>query len=238
MTKLKKSKSSQISLNKFISTSGYCSRRAADRLIKDGKVKINGQLAKPIDKVDADDKVYVQEKEIKHTPIEKIYLAFNKPLGVICTTDDNSPNNIMDYIKIPQRVFPVGRLDVKSEGLILLTNDGELTQQILKGKTVEKEYEVIVSKSLTNKFIEKLQSGIRIDNQLTLPAKINKIDDRQFSIIIVEGRKRQIRRMCEKYHYEVLKLKRVRIGQILLDKIPEGKFIEIDTQKISDLISI
>lgn len=238
MTKLKKSKSSQISLNKFISTSGYCSRRAADRLIKDGKVKINGQLARPIDKVGADDKVYVQEKEIKHTPIEKIYLAFNKPLGVICTTDDSSPNNIMNYIKIPQRVFPIGRLDVKSEGLILLTNDGELTQQILKGKTVEKEYEVTVSKSLTNKFIEKLQSGIRIDNQLTLPAKVNKIDDRQFIIIIVEGRKRQIRRMCEKYHYEVLKLIRVRIGKILLDKIPEGKFIEIDAQKISDLISI
>lgn len=236
MIKLKKLTSSPININKFISSSGYCSRRSADRLIKAGKVTVNSHLALATDKVGDDDKVIVENKEILHALVDKIYLAFNKPLGVICTTDKNSPNNIMDYIKISERVFPIGRLDVKSEGLILLTNDGELAQKILKEKIIEKEYLVNVDKTLSDDFLSKLAHGVYIDGRPTLPAKVKKINLRQFSIVIVEGRKRQIRRMCESSRYNVTKLQRTRIGGILVDNIAVGKYIALDSEKIYSLL--
>lgn len=221
-----------INVNKFISSSGYCSRRQADRLIKEGTVFINGKKAIATDKVNDNDTVEINRKVISHAKPEHIYLAFNKPLGVISTSDKDSKNNIMDYIKIPDRVFPVGRLDVKSEGLILLTNDGELTQQILKEKTVEKEYEVNVDKNIDEAFLNHLRNGVMMEGRKTLPAKVELLSERSFKIIIVEGRKRQIRRMCEMFHINVTKLVRTRIGQIKLEDILVGKYIEISPTDI------
>lgn len=221
-----------INVNKFISSSGFCSRRQADRLVKDNRVKINGRVAIAIDKISSTDEVTVDKHNIPHTKPQHIYLAFNKPLGVISTSDKLSPNNIMDYIKIPERVFPIGRLDVKSEGLILLTNDGELTQKILKDKVIEKEYEVNVDKTIDDNFLNKLRTGVMIDGRMTLPAKVIEISERSFRIIIVEGRKRQVRRMCEKFNLNVTKLVRVRIGGIELKDIPVGKYKEIRPEEI------
>ena len=220
-------------VNKFISSSGYCSRRQADRLIKEGVVFINGKKAIATDKVNDSNIVEIDKKVISHTTPAYIYLAFNKPLGVISTSDKDSKNNIMDYIKIPDRVFPVGRLDVKSEGLILLTNDGELTQKILKGKTVEKEYEVNVDRNIDKTFLNHLRSGVTIEGRKTLPAKVEGLGEKSFKIILVEGRKRQIRRMCEIQHINVTKLVRTRIGQIKLKDIPVGKYKEISPADIN-----
>lgn len=227
-----------ISINKFISTSGYCSRKQADRLIKEGAVNINGKKAIATDKVDNNDIVEVGKYVIPHTKPKFIYLAFNKPLGVISTTDKNSKNNIMDYIKISERVFPVGRLDVKSEGLILLTNDGELTQKILKGKIVEKEYEVNTDRNIDETFLNHLRHGVSLDGRKTLPAKVKSLDEKSFKITLVEGRKRQIRRMCEIFHRNVTKLVRTRIGQIKLDDIPVGKYKEISPEEIEKKLKI
>lgn len=225
------------SLNKYIAQSGLCSRRQADALIYRGLVKINGKVARPIDKVTTFDKVFVKDKLI--TPQnEKIYLAFNKPYGVISTTDKNSKNTIMDYIDISQRVFPIGRLDVKSEGLILLTNDGEVAQKILKNKEVEKEYLVRVNKFLSDNFLNHLQNGVMLEGRMTLPARIKKISSKEFRITLLEGRKRQIRRMCEHFHFEVISLKRIRIGKIELEKIAPGKFIVLEPKKIYNLLGL
>jgi len=218
-------------INKFISSSGLCSRRQADRLIKEKRVFINGRIAIATDKVSDNDEVSVDKKIIPHTKPKNIYLAFNKPLGVISTTDTTAKDNIMSYIKIPERVFPVGRLDVKSEGLILLTNDGDLTQKILKGKVVEKEYEVSVDKTIDETFLNKLRNGIMLEGRKTLPAKLEKLSERSFRITIVEGRKRQVRRMCENFNLNVTKLVRIRIGKIKLDGIPVGKYIDIPLKK-------
>lgn len=224
-----------ININKYIVMSGYCSRRAADILIKSGKVKINNKTAKILDKVSDFDIVVIDNKKIKINS-KKIYLAFNKPKGVICTTDKNSFNTIMDYIRLNERVYPVGRLDVNSEGLILLTNDGALTQKILKDKIIEKEYSVKVHKKITIDFLKKLERGIMIDGRLTLPCKTKQIDDQSFQIILREGRKRQIRRMCEKNHYEVINLKRIRIGKIKVDGIESGKYLELCEKNIYNLL--
>lgn len=227
-----------ININKFIASSGYCSRRQADRLIKEDAVFMNGKKAIAIDKVGDSDIIEINKKIISHLKPKNIYLAFNKPLGVISTSDKNSNNNIMDYIKIPERVFPVGRLDVKSEGLIILTNDGELTQKILKGKTVEKEYEVNLDKNIDENFLDRLRRGVMIEGRKTLPAKAELLSERSFKIILVEGRKRQIRRMCEMFHINVTKLVRTRIGQIELKDIPVGEYITIDEEEIHKLLKI
>lgn len=227
-----------MNINKYISNAGYCSRREADRIIKAGRVKINQKIATVLDKVSDTDRVFIDSKAIKPTSNQKIYLAFNKPFGVISTTDDKSPNNIMGYIKLKERVYPIGRLDVKSTGLILLTNDGDIVNQILKSKTVEKEYVVKVDRVLTDNFLAKISKGVVMDGRLTLPAKIKKISSKIFQITIVEGRKRQIRRICERFRYNVLELKRIRIGKIEIGNIPEGKYIEIASDKIYDLLEL
>lgn len=222
------------SINKFISSSGYCSRRQADRIIKEGIVFIDGKKAIATDKVNDNDIVEIGKYVISHTLPAYIYLAFNKPLGVISTSDKDSKNNIMDYIKIPDRVFPIGRLDVKSEGLILLTNDGELTQHILKGKIVEKEYEVNVDRKIDETFLNHLRSGVVLEGRKTLPTVAEGLSEKSFKIILVEGRKRQIRRMCEILHRNVTKLVRIRIGNIELKDIPVGKYKEISKADIGE----
>jgi len=226
-----------MNINKYIAQAGICSRRKADELIKLGKVTINGLKAKPIDKVSEEDCVFVNGREIKPVS-EKVYLAFNKPVGVICTNDRNSPNNIIDYIKYPTRIFPVGRLDVNSEGLILLTNDGDFAQFITKSKQVEKEYEVYVDKNIDEAVISGLSNGsIVIDGYPVLPAKITQLSPRSFKIVINEGKNRQIRRMCEAYRLNVTRLVRLRIGDLNLRELEKGKFIEIDPHQVTKLLT-
>lgn len=225
-----------MNINKYIAQAGLASRRGADELIKTGRVKINDKIAIPIHKVGPKDQVFIDGQIIK-LETQKIYLAFNKPVGVICTADKNSPNNIIDVVRYPKRVFPVGRLDVNSSGLILLTNDGDLAQKIMKSKKIEKEYAVEVDKTIDNALLYGLEHGIRLDGHPTLPAETQKLGDRSFTITIVEGRNRQVRRMCEVFGYNVLKLKRIRIGQIELDTIKEGQYMEIPADKIVSLLT-
>lgn len=227
-----------MNINKYIAQSGLASRRGADEIIKAGRVKINENIAKPIDKLLENDRVFVDGKLIK--PInQKVYLLFNKPVGVITTTDKNAKDNIIDYIKYPTRIFPVGRLDVKTSGLIILTNDGEIVNKILKGKEkIEKEYLVEVDKSIDDNFIQKMQKGVMIDGYRTLPARLKKIGDRTFSIIIVEGKNRQIRRMCERFGFNVLNLQRVRIGKLTIDQQKIGEYRELKKQELAEKLDI
>ena len=225
-----------MNINKFIAQTGLTSRRGADELVKAGKVKINAKVAKLTDKVSENDRVFVDGRQIK-IETQKIYLAFNKPVGVITTTDANSPNNIIDFIKYPKRIFPVGRLDVNTSGLILLTNDGDFAQKIIKGKKIEKEYEVEVDKTIDNTFLKGLEYGIKLDGYPTLSAKTQKIGDRSFTITIVEGRNRQIRRMCEHFGYNVTKLKRIRIGNLKLEDLQEGKYRELSITGIGKVLT-
>ncbi len=225
-----------MNINKYIASAGLASRRGADQMIKEGRVKINDKLAIPIHKVNSKDRVFVDGKEI--APGNRlVYIAFNKPVGVICTTDVNSPNNIIDHIKYPTRIFPIGRLDVNSQGLILLTNDGDLAQKVMKNKKVEKEYLVWVDKDLDEVMLETLANGsIVIDGFPVLPAKVKKLSNRSFSITIVEGRNRQIRRMVEAFRVNVTKLQRIRVGKIELGSLKEGKYTEIDQKTINSFL--
>ena len=225
-------------INKFLTQANYCSRREADRLIEDGKVKINQRQAKLGDQVGPGDKVYVGRNQIVLDEIEKIYLAYNKPVGVICTTDPKAKDNIVSAVDSPERVYPIGRIDVASSGLILLTNDGDLVNKILKAENkVEKEYIVEVDHKITPDFISQMHRGVNIGTRRkTSPAVVKKINDRNFSITIMEGRKRQVRRMCEALGYEVTGLIRIRIGNLELGKLRPGQSTRISKQKIESLI--
>lgn len=223
-------------INKFLASSGMCSRRQADELIKNGKVTINGKPAELGDQVEGSEDIRINGKPAK--PIEhKVYIAFHKPYGVICTTDPNADNNIIDYIKFPTRIFPIGRLDVESSGLILLTNDGDIVNTISKAQNgFEKEYFVTVDKQITPEALRKLSEGVVILGKKTLPAKVEKISPTQFSIIIVQGMNRQIRRMCEAVGYNVKVLKRVRVKNITLEELPRGKWRHLTQQEVNDLL--
>lgn len=223
-------------INKFLASSGMCSRRQADELIKNGKVTINGKQAELGDKVEGSEDIRINGKSAK--PIEqKVYLAFHKPYGVICTTDPNADNNIIDYIKFPTRIFPIGRLDVESSGLILLTNDGDIVNKISKAQNgFQKEYQVTVDKPITPEALKKLSEGIVILGKKTLPAITERISPNQFTITIVQGMNRQIRRMCEAVGYNVKILKRVRIKNITLEELPRGKWRELTPNEIKTLL--
>lgn len=226
-----------IRINKFLTMANFCSRREADRLIEAERVKINNRFAVLGDQVSADDRIFVDGKEIKLSQKEKIYLALNKPVGVITTTDTQAKDNIIEAVNYPERIFPIGRLDVKTSGLILLTNDGAIVNKILKGQNkIEKEYMVEVDKHLTPEFLKKLETGIKIDGYPTLPAKTKKLGDRKFSIIIVEGKNRQIRRMCERLGLNVARLQRIRIGTIKLDDLKTSQYRPISAKEIELLI--
>ncbi|PIS04700.1 MAG: 23S rRNA pseudouridine synthase F [Candidatus Buchananbacteria bacterium CG10_big_fil_rev_8_21_14_0_10_42_9] len=215
-------------LNKFIAGCGYCSRREADRLIAARRVLVNGQVARLGTQVSVKDKVEVDHQLISNKQ-KKVYLAFFKPVGVITTTDSKSDNNVMDYVNIPTRIFPVGRLDVASSGLLILTNDGELAQKLMRHENnVEKEYEVEVDKKVTLEFLSQMASGVQISySYKTLPAKVKKLGHNKFSIILVEGKNRQIRKMCEHLGYSVKKLVRTRIGQVKLLGLKPGEWREL-----------
>ncbi len=212
-----------VRINKYLSEAGYCSRREADRLIQRGIVLINGQIAIIGSKVTEKDVVTVSGKRIKKN-LEMVYLAFNKPIGITSTTDREIKGNIVDYINYPKRIFHIGRLDKDSEGLILMTNDGDIVNEVLRAENNhEKEYIVHVDRKLSFDFFDKMSKGVPILDTITKPCIIDKIGDKSFKIILTEGLNRQIRRMCEYYGYNVTRLKRIRIMHIKLD-IPIGTF--------------
>ncbi|MBQ0736089.1 23S rRNA pseudouridine(2604) synthase RluF [Aquimarina celericrescens] len=211
-------------LNKYLSEVGYCSRREADRLIDQGRVTINGKVPEMGIKVAVDDVVRV-DGELIHQPKEKhVYLAFNKPVGIVCTTAQNEKDNIVDYINYPKRIFPIGRLDKPSEGLIFLTSDGDIVNKILRARNNhEKEYIVTVNKLINSQFIKRMSNGIPILDTVTRKCEVEQLSKYTFRIVLTQGLNRQIRRMCEYLGYEVVTLKRIRIMNVSLD-VPVGKW--------------
>lgn len=226
----------KIRINKYLSEVGFCSRRAADRLLEEGRITINGRVPELGTKVSDEDEIFVDGKTIKKTEEEFVYIAFNKPVGIVCTTDTKrEKNNIVDYINHPKRIFPIGRLDKPSEGLILLTSDGDIVNKILRAKNNhEKEYYVRVDKPITEKFLEKMRNGVPILDTVTKKCEVEKIDTMNFRIVLTQGLNRQIRRMCEYLGYEVKKLKRIRIMNIKLD-LPVGKWRNLTPQEMNEL---
>lgn len=226
----------EIRINKFLSQYGFCSRREADKLIDDGRVTVNNKIIEPGFKVKEDDTVKVDGEKIKSGTKKNIYIAFNKPRGIVCTTDTKrEENNIIDFINFNKRIFPIGRLDKLSEGLIFLTNDGDIVNKILRSRYQhEKEYLVTVDKRITKSILKKLENGVRILNTTTRKCKTNYINEYQFKIILTQGLNRQIRRMCEHFEYRVKKLERIRIININLD-IPRGKWRYLSPDEINHL---
>lgn len=209
------------SLNKYIAETGVSSRRQADVLIEEGRVKINGKVARKGNRVEAGDVVELNGEVIGNEKPKRVYIALNKPVGVTCTTDLNDPDNIIDFLQFPERIFPIGRLDKMSEGLLLLTNDGDIVNKILRSRNQhEKEYIVEVNLVVTPDFIEKMSSGVAILDTVTKPCYVEKLSDYTFRIILTQGLNRQIRRMCAELGYHVRKLKRVRIMHIELGELP------------------
>lgn len=214
-------------LNKFISESGKASRRGADKLIEEGRVKINGRKAKIGDQVKPGDEVMVNGQRIRLAR-NNVYLALNKPVGITCTTEKNVKGNIVDLVNHPLRVFNIGRLDKDSDGLILLTNDGDIVNKILRAENNhEKEYIVSVDKPITPEFVEKMSKGVRILGTKTLPCKVEQLSKYEFKIILTQGLNRQIRHMCEALGYEVYRLQRVRIMNIHLSNLPVGQWRDL-----------
>ncbi len=213
-----------IRLNKFISSTGICSRREADKFIEEGKVTVNGVKAEMGTKVTLKDKVVVNGRPLKSKE-EPIYIALNKPVGITCTTEHKVKDNIVDFINHPKRIFPIGRLDKPSEGLIFLTNDGDIVNKILRaGNNHEKEYVVTVDKPITPQFINKMRNGVPILDTVTQKCFVERENKFVFRIILTQGLNRQIRRMCEYLGYDVKKLKRVRIMNVTLENLPVGKW--------------
>lgn len=225
-----------VRINKFLTEAGYCSRRAADKLIDQGRVTINGKVPELGTKVAPGDEVRVNGKLVS-LPVEKpVYLAFNKPVGIVCTTDTRKEkDNIIDFINYPTRIFPIGRLDKPSEGLILLTNDGDIVNKILRSRNNHgKEYIVQVDKPVTPDFIHKMANGVPILDTVTKKCEVEQVGKFIFKIILTQGLNRQIRRMCEYLDYGVVKLKRTRIINIKLD-IPVGKWRDLTKEELEEL---
>ena len=225
-----------IRINKYLSQFGFTSRREADKLILDGRVTVNNKIIQPGYKVQEDEIVKVDGEKIKSNFKKNIYMAFNKPKGIVCTTDtEKEENNIIDYINYNKRIFPIGRLDKLSEGLILLTNDGDIVNKILRSRYKhEKEYVVTVNKKISKDFLKKLENGVPILNTTTRKCETTFINDFQFKIILTQGLNRQIRRMCEYFDFRVKKLERIRIINIKLD-VPLGKWRYLSQEEIKFL---
>ena len=224
-----------INLNKFISSTGICSRREAEKLITEGRVTINGKPTQLGNRVFEGDTVKVDGKPLKTKP-KTLYIALNKPVGIVSTTDSKEKKNIVKYINHPERLFPIGRLDKPSEGLIFLTNDGDIVNKILRaGNNHEKEYIVTVDKIITDDFVRKMSNGIPILGTVTQKCKVEKISNYVFKIILTQGLNRQIRRMCEYLEYEVKKLKRTRIMNVSLAGLKYGDWRELTKQEIETI---
>ena len=222
-------------INKYLSEIGYCSRREADKLIHTGRVMVNGEKAQMGVKVSPNDKIAVNGEMINSPRRKQVYLAFNKPKGIVCTTDTHiEKDNIIDYINYPKRIFPVGRLDKPSEGLIFLTNDGDIVNKILRARNHhEKEYVVTVNKPITKAFIHKMGNGVPVLDTITKKCFVKQTHKNQFRIILTQGLNRQIRRMCEHLNYRVTELKRVRIMNVKLDiKVGKWRYLRPEELKI------
>lgn len=225
-----------IRINKYLSEIGFCSRRAADKLIDEGRVIINGKVPEMGTKVVPGDEICVDGKTIEQAKESPVYIAFNKPVGIVCTTDTRvERNNIIDYIKFPTRIFPIGRLDKPSEGLIFLTNDGDIVNKILRARNNhEKEYIVSVDRPITAQFIHQMANGIPILETVTRNCEVEQLSRFTFRIVLTQGLNRQIRRMCEYLEYEVIKLKRIRIMNVQLD-VPLGKWRHLTPDELNQL---
>ena len=223
-------------INKFLSEIGYCSRRQADALIEQGRVYVNRKSAKMGMRVSEDDLIEVDGEKINQSKKKKIFIALNKPRGVVCTTNSGvEENNIIDFVNFSERVFPIGRLDKSTTGLILLTNDGETANKILKtANNNEKEYLVKVNRPIPESILKKMSEGVPMLGKITRKCSVKKIKTNQFKIILTQGLNRQIRRMCNHFGYKVVSLQRIRIMNIKLD-LPEGKFRFLNDQEIKGL---
>lgn len=230
-----------VRINKYLSEAGFCSRRKADLIIEEGRVKIDNEVALPGSKVEDNQHVYVDGTEIKRQET-MVLLAFNKPVGIVCTTTDKQgKNNIVDYIGYNKRIYPIGRLDKDSQGLILMTNDGQLMDDILRSSNGhEKEYIVEVDKKIDDTFVKKMSQGMYLEelDRKTNPCKVEKIGQKTFRIILTQGLNRQIRRMCDSLGYKVVKLKRIRIMNILLGDLEVGKYREVTKQEYDKLLKM
>ena len=226
-------------INKYLSEIGYCSRREADKLIEQGRIIVNSKEAKMGYKVQKDDVIHVDGEKIKHKKRKRIFIALNKPKGVVCTTNAGvEENNIIDYINFRERVFPIGRLDKTTPGLILLTNDGDTANKILKtAYNNEKEYLVSVNRPISEEVLKKMSEGVKILGKKTKKCKVEKIKSTEFKIILTQGLNRQIRRMCEHFDFRVVSLQRVRIMNIKLD-VREGKYRLLNDKEISELTNM
>ena len=232
-------KTKETRINKYLSEVGYCSRRAADKLIEQGRVTINGKVPEMGTKVVPGDDVSVDGAAVS-TPLEKpVYLAFNKPIGIVCTTDSRvEKDNIIDFINYPKRIFPIGRLDKPSEGLIFLTNDGDIVNKILRARNNhEKEYLVTVDKPIRADFLKKMRNGVPILDTITRNCEVSQVSTNQFRIILTQGLNRQIRRMCEYLGYRVKKLKRIRIMNVHLD-LPVGKWRDLTAEELQQIYKL
>lgn len=224
-------------LNKFISGTGVCSRREADAWIEAGRVTINGQLATLGTRVGPEDEIAVDGQRVGETKAH-VYIALNKPVGITCTTEPDVRGNIIDYINFPERIFPIGRLDKDSEGLILLTNHGDIVNQILRSENEhEKEYLVTVDRPATSIFLEGIASGVRIMGTVTKPCKVRRLGSSTFNIVLTQGLNRQIRRMCSFYGYQVEQLRRTRIINITLDDLNPGEWRRLTPGEVRSLLS-
>jgi 23S rRNA pseudouridine2604 synthase len=223
-------------INKYLSEVGFCSRRAADKLIEEGRVTINGVVPEMGTKIGPGDEVCVDGKSVTPSTEERVYIAFNKPVGIVCTTDTGvERDNIIDYINYPSRIFPIGRLDKPSEGLIFLTDDGDIVNKILRARNNhEKEYVVTVNKPITPEFIQRMSSGIPILDTVTRDCFVEQRGKMVFKIVLTQGLNRQIRRMCEYLGYSVTKLKRVRIMNVRLD-IPVGQWRDLTSEELAEI---
>ncbi len=226
----------QTRINKYLSEVGYCSRRAADKLIEQGRVTINGQVPEMGTKITDGDEVKVDGKPVTEPKEKHVYLAFNKPIGIVCTTDTQvEKDNIIDFINYPKRIFPIGRLDKPSEGLILLTNDGDIVNKILRSRNDHgKEYLVKVDRPITDDFLKKMRNGVPILDTVTKKCEVTRIGEQEFKIILTQGLNRQIRRMCEYLDYRVKGLKRIRIMNIKLD-VPVGKWRNLTDVELDEI---
>lgn len=226
----------QTRINKYLSEVGFCSRRAADKLIDQGRITINGKVPEMGTKVIEGDDVRVDGEPVSKSEEKPVYLAFNKPVGIVCTTDIRvEKDNIIEFINYPKRIFPIGRLDKPSEGLIFLTNDGDIVNKILRARNGhEKEYLVTVDKPITSDFLQKMRSGIPILETVTRECEVEEISKHQFKIILTQGLNRQIRRMCEHLEYRVKKLRRTRIMNVKLD-MPLGKWRDLTSEELEGI---
>lgn len=225
-----------IRLNKYLADHGYCSRREADRLIKARKVKVNGQIAELGERVDENkDHIEVEGRQQKDIP-KPVYILLNKPVGIITTTDTRKPDNVISLINQKERLFPIGRLDVKTSGLLLLTNDGQLANRLTHPRFEhEKEYEVRVDKPISDKDLKHLEKGVQLADGMTAPARTKRLSENTFLLTLREGRNRQVRRMCDALHYETQRLKRIRMSSITLGPLKVGKFRHLTKEEVCTL---